>query len=926
MSQAHSHSGLFFLCCGFHRSGTSLVAQSLAKSGLHMGDELMGASFSNPLGHVEDMPVVRLHDKIFAINGHDWRYCDNGPLIKPSWFSKYIEKYIDEKLEQYEIAAVKDPRAVFYLKDWQLAGKDNLRYVFVYRHWSTAVNSILNRASRHLINGSHPIDANKINFNFFAESELAFEMWRCTNKHLLDFYRNNKDKCLLISQEGFVLKNDTARTLTEKIGLPALALNNQGYRPDLMTNSVPASTLELVSHKTRAELENLWHQLEREADLCAGRSPDILQAPPTPEIEYWGISFREHEQQSASRGEETIPHKFDFSELSWEEALGFLVMLPEDLITPSHYLALFNRPFTGCFNYESLAKIAHGNRDYLFTKLAKMRAMQVDSGSWDIPRWQLYTEDDQTWWQHSDELLPNSNPFSLRPDSERAAVQPNNEIDVSEAGWSRLVDFIEQLPALTRNEWLTCVLLYRRFPGPGQYQLLAEIARRFNLPHIEEFALLKALRLDASWTHLVELGDLYRRQNMLEAALGCFLHVNKQEPERPAIQARVAEVYLQIDDIERAGSWLKLAEQRGPENRAVKVCRSRWNEKNANRKPRRRPPALRRIDKYVMPFLTNYQDVVELTRQDPVAGKRLDVHNQRMSFVLRDNKTWLTDALTQLTREAGLALSHQIYRQWQKVFNPEMVSAILPESSGQSSTMPDRVVSAWPEKKAIEAKLVVIIQVTELSRFEQAMAMLRLFPYEADLLVCAHQSLFEQVSRSLERYSAGQVEVSVLAEDSVVGDACFGDSGRLLEYDLVCYLHTLEGDEGAVSQSHFLQQLYGLLAHEDVLSNSLSRAIDNNYSGVILSPYHPGFAHHFVLPEELEKSQRLLQQLNSDIESVDFIYPQSGMFWYSPGLFSSEHEQPEQFGMDFGFRRAVSALALKQGLEICCTQHITQAD
>ena len=67
MSQVKPDYSPFYLCSGFHRSGTSLIAQSLANGGMHMGDELMGASFSNPLGHVEDMPVVRLHDKIFKL-------------------------------------------------------------------------------------------------------------------------------------------------------------------------------------------------------------------------------------------------------------------------------------------------------------------------------------------------------------------------------------------------------------------------------------------------------------------------------------------------------------------------------------------------------------------------------------------------------------------------------------------------------------------------------------------------------------------------------------------------------------------------------------------------------------------------------------------------------------------------------------------
>jgi hypothetical protein len=104
----------FYLCTGFHRSGTSLLAQSLAKGGMHMGGELMGASFSNPLGHVEDMPIVRTHDKLFKINGTDWRYRDHGPLIKPNWLPNYLQRYITDSVKKHKFCGVKDPRATFF--------------------------------------------------------------------------------------------------------------------------------------------------------------------------------------------------------------------------------------------------------------------------------------------------------------------------------------------------------------------------------------------------------------------------------------------------------------------------------------------------------------------------------------------------------------------------------------------------------------------------------------------------------------------------------------------------------------------------------------------------------------------------------------------------------------------------------------------
>ena len=61
------------IIAGFHRSGTSLVCQLLHRAGLFLGDELLGATFSNPNGHFEDAEVVELHERILADNGRTWR-------------------------------------------------------------------------------------------------------------------------------------------------------------------------------------------------------------------------------------------------------------------------------------------------------------------------------------------------------------------------------------------------------------------------------------------------------------------------------------------------------------------------------------------------------------------------------------------------------------------------------------------------------------------------------------------------------------------------------------------------------------------------------------------------------------------------------------------------------------------------------------
>ena len=55
---------------GMHRSGTSLTAGILNALGVHLGEKLIGATASNPIGHFENAEFVELNDTLLlAANG-----------------------------------------------------------------------------------------------------------------------------------------------------------------------------------------------------------------------------------------------------------------------------------------------------------------------------------------------------------------------------------------------------------------------------------------------------------------------------------------------------------------------------------------------------------------------------------------------------------------------------------------------------------------------------------------------------------------------------------------------------------------------------------------------------------------------------------------------------------------------------------------
>ncbi len=81
---------------GMHRSGTSLVAQLLAETGMDIKDTLK-RNGHNPKGFYEDVDVMVKNERILSFHGGTW-FCP------PDLLSKQIYEFDNE------CDAVKDPR------------------------------------------------------------------------------------------------------------------------------------------------------------------------------------------------------------------------------------------------------------------------------------------------------------------------------------------------------------------------------------------------------------------------------------------------------------------------------------------------------------------------------------------------------------------------------------------------------------------------------------------------------------------------------------------------------------------------------------------------------------------------------------------------------------------------------------------------
>ena len=192
------------IVAGFHRSGTSLVCQLLHRAGLFLGYDLMGATFSNPHGHLEDLEVVNLHDRILADNGLTWLVSEPFlPVITaPHW--RRMEQIIQRRDAEHDLWGFKDPRVCPFMMVWKYL-MPKARALLVYRHFSDTTYSLGRRQSTELF--SRPRGPQRIYRRFWEEPDLALRMWLASNEALLAFARAYPEDTLAVSlgmvQSGF---------------------------------------------------------------------------------------------------------------------------------------------------------------------------------------------------------------------------------------------------------------------------------------------------------------------------------------------------------------------------------------------------------------------------------------------------------------------------------------------------------------------------------------------------------------------------------------------------------------------------------------------------------------------------------------------------------------------------------------------------
>lgn len=244
------------LVAGHHRSGTSLLAQLLARAGLFMGERLMGATEANPHGHVEDLDVVEIHEQILADNGLTWQVDQEFVPAVNLDLEDRIRELVARRRQLDRPWGVKDPRICLFLPLWKHVLPE-ARILITVRPPAACVDSMERRAARDLMEErGDPAH----NWRFWTEPDHGARLWLVHNRALVRAARAYTDDVIVIGFDQLEANADIIGLLNQRWDLD-LSVVAPGEVFDSSAVTADKGELEVSDERLRAEIDIVWSEL-----------------------------------------------------------------------------------------------------------------------------------------------------------------------------------------------------------------------------------------------------------------------------------------------------------------------------------------------------------------------------------------------------------------------------------------------------------------------------------------------------------------------------------------------------------------------------------------------------------------------------------------------------------------------------------------
>ena len=259
---------MLVIIAGFHRSGTSLLAQLMHHAGLYLGEELLGASRHNPFGFFEDVEIIDIHDTILADNGRSWQSTTELiPFVNDDVWRR-MERLIARRQALGRPWGFKDPRVCLFLPLWKHLVPD-ARLVATYRDPGASALSLERRHAQDLVIRGGGAAEN--HWRFFREPDHALRLWVVHNRALLRSIRAFGDDAIVTSFTALEANHDIIGEVNTRwnVGLDPLPPATI-FDPGAITADRPEYWSD--DPVLRNEVERIWDRfvaLERGATVAS---------------------------------------------------------------------------------------------------------------------------------------------------------------------------------------------------------------------------------------------------------------------------------------------------------------------------------------------------------------------------------------------------------------------------------------------------------------------------------------------------------------------------------------------------------------------------------------------------------------------------------------------------------------------------------
>jgi hypothetical protein len=239
---------------GMHRSGTSLTASLLQSAGLDIGRQLLHGDEFNHKGYFENTDILAFHERILhavGISIAGWTI--QSDITPPECFVDEAKQLIDEHASATQPWGWKEPRTTLFLDFWgSLLPK--AKFLLVYRAPWEVMDSLFRRGDE----------------TFHHHPEFALQAWLSYNRRILEFYRREPERCLLVNVSAITqAPNALIDAIQRKLGISLCNVTADLYEPSLLKQSGSSSQRQTLIRNYFPDSFNLYDQMNSVADLAA---------------------------------------------------------------------------------------------------------------------------------------------------------------------------------------------------------------------------------------------------------------------------------------------------------------------------------------------------------------------------------------------------------------------------------------------------------------------------------------------------------------------------------------------------------------------------------------------------------------------------------------------------------------------------------